>query len=407
VTAFNAERVREDFPILRQSVHGKPLVYLDNAASTQKPKSVVEALSRLYSHDYANIHRGLHALSERTTKLYEDAREKARAFVNAKDAREIVFVRGTTEAINLVASSFGRKFVKSGDEILITAMEHHSNLVPWQFVCEERGATLKVVPIDDRGELDLEAFEKLLSPKTRIVAVTHVSNTLGTINPVKEIVRLAHARGVPVLVDGAQATPHLPIDVQDLDCDFYALSGHKMYGPSGIGILYGKLDRLNALPPYQGGGEMIRVVTFEKSTYADVPARFEAGTPNIAGAIGLGASFDYLRQWKPGEVARYESELLGYATKQVSGIPGVRLIGTAREKGPVLSFVIKGVHAHDVGTILDQEGVAVRAGHLCTQPLMERFGVPALTRASFGLYNTREEVDLLVCGIRKVSEVFA
>jgi cysteine desulfurase/selenocysteine lyase len=406
VASRQIEKVREDFPILRQLVHGKRLAYLDNAATAQKPQAVLDAIQRFYAMDCSNIHRGLHLLSERATDAYEEARVKVQRFLNARRPSEIIFVRGATEAINLVAASYGRKNIAAGDEVLITAMEHHSNIVPWQMLCEEKGAVLRVAPINDRGELLLEEFEKLLSARTKLVAVTHVSNALGTINPVRQIVAMAHRGNVPVLIDGAQAAPHLKVDVRELDCDFYAFSGHKVYGPTGIGVLYGKADRLEAMPPYQGGGDMIRSVTFEKTTYNSLPYKFEAGTPNIAGTIGLGAAIDYLTGIGLDLVGAQEAELLLYATEALSEIPGVRLIGTAREKAGVLSFVIDGVHAHDAGTILDSEGVAVRAGHHCAQPVMDRFGVPATTRASLAIYNTREDIDALVAGISKVKEIF-
>jgi cysteine desulfurase / selenocysteine lyase len=403
---FDVQRVRDDFPILKQLVHGHPLAYLDNAATTQKPQAVIDAICGFYLRDCSNIHRGVHSLSERSTKAYEDVRVKVQRFLNAAEFREIVFVRGTTEAINLVAQGYGRSHVHAGDEVLITAIEHHSNIVPWQMLCEEKKARLRVAPMNARGEVILEEFEKLLGPKTRIAAVTHVSNALGTVNPVREMIRMAHRRNVPVLVDGAQAAPHIQVDVQDLDCDFYALSGHKVYGPTGIGVLYGKRALLEATSPYQGGGDMIRTVTFEKTTYNDLPHRFEAGTPNIAGTLGLGAALDYVSRIGIGNIARHEHELLEYATEKVSELPGVRIVGTAREKAAVLSFVIQGVHPHDVGTILDRQGIAVRAGHHCAQPVMDAFGIPATTRASFAMYNTVEEVDRLVEAIDKVKEVF-
>jgi cysteine desulfurase/selenocysteine lyase len=403
--AFDVEKVRCDFPILRQNVHGKPLVYLDNAATTQKPLSVIHAIDHYYRHDNSNIHRGVHTLSERATAQYENARAAAQRFINAREAKEIIFVRGTTEAINLVTQSYGRKHVGAGDEVLITAMEHHSNIVPWQMLCEEKGARLRVAPINDRGELLLDEFEKLLGPKTRIAAVSHLSNALGTINPVREMVRMAHARNIPVLVDGAQAAPRMPVDVQALDCDFYALSGHKMYGPTGIGVLYGRLELLEAMPPYQGGGEMIASVSFDKTVYNRVPHKFEAGTPNIADTIGLGAAIDYLEKLGLDAIERHEHDLLSYATRAVEAVPGVTIVGTAGEKSGVLSFTMDGIHPHDIGTILDREGIAVRTGHHCAQPVMQRFGIPATARASFALYNTREEVDALVAGIHKVVEV--
>lgn len=402
---FDVEKVRQDFPALHQEVRGKPLAYLDNGASAQKPKVVIDTISQLYAHDYANVHRGVHALAERSTKAFEATREKVRQFINARTTREIIFVRGTTEAINLVAQSYARNNLHKDDEIIITHMEHHSNIVPWQLVCEQTGALLRVVPINDSGELILEEFEKLLGPRTKLVALVHVSNALGTINPVRQIIELAHAQNVPVLLDSAQAVPHLKVDVQQLDCDFYAFSGHKMYGPSGIGVLYGKEALLDAMPPYHGGGEMIKYVTFEKTEYNELPHKFEAGTPNIAGTIGLGAAIDYLTGLDFDAIAVHEHDLLDYATKAASEVPGLRIIGTAPEKASILSFLLEGVHAHDIGTILDHEGIAVRAGHHCTMPLMRRFGVAATTRASFGLYNTREEVDALIAGIHKVKEV--
>ncbi len=405
--SLDVERIRCDFPILDQTIHGKKLVYLDNAATSQKPRAVIDAIVRYYEHDNANIHRGVHTLSMRATEAHDEAREMVRHFMQAADAGEIIFVRGATEAINLVAQTYGRCNVGEGDEVLITAMEHHSNIVPWQMLCDAKGAHLRVVPINDAGELDLEAYEKLLSPRTRIVAVAHVSNALGTVNPVRKIVQLAHAHDVPVLVDGAQAVPHLPVDVQALGCDFYAFSGHKVYGPTGIGVLYGKEEILAEMPPYQGGGDMISSVTFEKTTYNVVPYKFEAGTPDIAGAIGLGAALKYIGDLGMDKVAAHEHELLAYATETVGAIPGVRLIGTARERAGVLSFMLDGVHPHDLGTILDREGVAIRTGHHCAQPVMDRFGIPATARASFAIYNTKEEVDALVKGIRAAHEVFA
>ncbi len=403
---FNVWRIREDFPVLRQTVHGKPLVYLDNAATTQKPRAVIAALEHFYTADCSNVHRGVHLLSERATAAYEEARRKVQRFLNAASEREVIFVRGTTEAINLVAHSFGRPRLGPGDEVLLTHMEHHSNIVPWQLLCQETGARLRVAPIDDRGELIFEEFERLLGPRTRIVAVAHVSNALGTVNPVRRIIEAAHARGLPVLVDGAQAAAHIRLDVQALDCDFYAFSGHKLYGPNGIGVLYGKAAWLEQMPPYQSGGDMIRTVTFEKTTFNELPWKFEAGTPNIAGAIGLGAALDYLDGVGLENAATWEQELLAYATRRIASVPGVRLIGTAREKAAVLSFVLEGVHPHDVATILDRQGVAVRAGHVCAQPVMERFGVPAITRASFAFYNTPEEVDALIAALHKVREIF-
>ncbi|MGC2421797.1 MAG: cysteine desulfurase [Candidatus Acidiferrales bacterium] len=404
---LDIERIRQDFPILREKIHGKPLVYLDNAATTQKPQIVIDRVARYYERENANIHRGVHLLAERATEEYEAARKTAQAFLNAARAEEVIFVRGATEAINLVAQTYGRAHVGTGDEVLITGMEHHSNIVPWQMLCEEKKAKLRVAPINDHGELLLDEFEKLLGPRTKLVAVTHVSNALGTINPVRRMIEMAHGRNIPVLVDGAQAAPHLKVDVQALDCDFYAFSGHKVYGPTGIGVLYGRSALLEAMPPYQGGGDMISSVTYEKTIYNKLPYKFEAGTPDIAGVIGLGAALEYVKNLGIDKIAAHEDELLEYATRTISAIPDVRLIGTAKEKAGVLSFVLGDIHAHDVGTILDQEGIAIRTGHHCSQPVMQRFGVPATARASFGLYNTREEVDALARGIRKVREVFA
>jgi cysteine desulfurase / selenocysteine lyase len=403
---FDVQRVREDFPILNQMVHGKPLVYLDNAATSQKPLAVIEAERRFYEEDCANIHRGIHLLSERATKAYEEVRGKIQRLLNAPETRQIVFVRGTTEAINLVASSYARRNLQSGDEVVVTAMEHHANIVPWQMLRDEKGVVLRVAPINDRGELVFEEFEKLLGPRTRFVSVTHVSNVLGTINPVREVVRAAHRWNVPVLVDGAQAAPHLRIDVQELDCDFYAFSSHKVFGPTGVGALYGKVRLLESMPPYQGGGDMISSVSFEKTTYNTIPYKFEAGTPNIAATIGLGAAIDYVNRLGMENLARHEHELLVYATERVSQIPGARIIGTAREKASVVSFVLDGVHPHDIGTVLDQEGIAVRTGHHCAQPLMERFKVPATARASLAFYNTKEEIDSLVDAIEKTRHMF-
>jgi cysteine desulfurase/selenocysteine lyase len=403
---FDVKRIREDFPILKQKVHGKPLVYLDNAATSQKPARVMEAILRFYTQDCANVHRGVHLLSERATEAYESARIRVQRFLNAADQREIVFVRGATEGINLVAQTYGRQNVRAGDEVLITAMEHHSNIVPWQMLCQEKNAVLRVAPINDRGELILEEFEKLLNDHTRFVAVTHVSNALGSINPVERLVRMAHAWKVPVLVDGAQAVPHLKVDVRELDCDFYAFSGHKVFGPTGIGALYGKADLLEAMPPFQGGGDMISSVTFEKTIYNVIPYKFEAGTPNIADVYGLGAALEYVEQIGLANIASYEHALLSYATEAVSQIPGVRILGTAREKAGVISFVLDGVHAHDVGTILDREGVAVRTGHHCAQPVMDRFGVPATVRASLAFYNTKQEINVLAAGLQRVKALF-
>ena len=405
-TGFDVEKVRQDFPILREKIHGKPLVYLDNAATSQKPQVVIDAVNRYYLAENSNVHRGVHFLSEQATQAYEGARVKVKRFLNAADPREIIFVRGTTEGINLVAQSYGRTRIKAGDEIIISTMEHHSNIVPWQMLCEDKGAVLRVVPINDDGELLVDEYERLLNARTKFVSVTHVSNVLGTINPVKQIIEMAHRRSVPVLIDGAQAAPHFTVDVQDLDCDFYVFSGHKVLGPTGIGILYGKADLLEGMPPYQGGGEMIRAVTFEKTLYKTLPYKFEAGTPHIAGVIGLGVAIDYLRGIGLERIAAYERELLAYGTKALSAIPGVRIIGTAKEKASVLSFVLDGVHPHDIGTILDHEGIAIRAGHHCAMPVMQRFGVPATARASLAFYNTREEIDALVGAIHKAIEMF-
>jgi cysteine desulfurase / selenocysteine lyase len=402
---FPVERIRGDFPALHQQVHGKPLIYLDNAATTQKPYQVIKALEHYYRWDNANIHRAVHQLSERATENYEAARNKVQRFINAAQREEVVFVRGTTEAINLVAQSFARPRLRAGDEILISYLEHHSNIVPWQIVCEQTGAKLRVVPINEAGELILEEYERLLSSQTRLVAIAHASNALGTLNPVSRVIELAHGRGVPVLVDGAQAVPHLPMDVQHLDCDFYAFSGHKMIGPTGIGVLYGKQEWLEAMPPYQGGGDMIRSVSFEKTLYNELPYKFEAGTPAIAEAIGLGAAVDYLAALGMDKVAAYEQGLLAYATQTLAQIPGVRLIGTAQEKVGVLSFILEEVHPHDMGTVLDREGIAIRTGHHCAQPVMERFGVPATARASFAFYNTQAEVDALAAGIEGIREI--
>lgn len=403
--SLDVSRLREDFPILRRKVGGKPLVYLDNAATTQKPRAVIEAIRRYYTTSNANVHRGVHTLSDRATRGYEEARARAARFLNAGEDREIVFVRGATEAINLVAQSFGRPRLRRGDEVLITVMEHHSNIVPWQMVCAETGAALKVVPVHGDGELDLAAYGERLSPRTRIVAVTHVSNALGTVNPVREMIGMAHGRNIPVLVDGAQAAPHVKVDVRELGCDFYAFSGHKVYGPTGIGVLYGKREHLEAMPPYQGGGDMILRVTIDRTTYNEIPYKFEAGTPNIAGAIGLCAALGYLDGIGREAVAAHERELLDFATEKVGKIPGVRLVGTAREKAGILSFVMEGVHPHDLGTVLDHEGIAIRSGHHCAMPLMDALGLPATARASFGMYNTRAEVDALVEGIWKAREV--
>jgi cysteine desulfurase/selenocysteine lyase len=404
--AYDLEGVRADFPILAQKVQGRPLVYLDNAASTQKPRAVTDAIAACYGTYYANVERGVHTLSQRSTAAREQAREAVRRFLNAPSAEEIVFVRGTTEAINLVAASWGRRNLAAGDEILVTELEHHSNIVPWQLLCEERGAVLRVAPIDDRGEVILEELERLLSSRTRLVALAHVSNALGTVNPVREIAERAHRAGALVLVDGAQAAPHLALDVQALGADFYAFSGHKVYGPSGIGVLWGRQELLAAMPPWQGGGGMIRTVSFAKTTYAPPPHRFEAGTPAIEAAIGLAAALDYLTGLGLPAVAAWEAELLALATERIAAVPGLRLIGTAPHKAAVLSFTMAGIHPHDVGTVLDQEGIAVRAGHHCAQPVMEHFRVPATTRASFGLYNTRDEVEALTAALHRARQLF-
>ncbi len=404
--SFDVAKIRQDFPILNETIHGRPLVYLDNAASTQKPKAVLDTLRHVYEHDYANVHRGVHTLSQRATDLFEGAREKVRGFINARKIEEIIFVRGTTEAINLVAQSYGRSKLQAGDEILITAMEHHSNIVPWQMLCQQTGAVLKVAPINLAGEIMMDEFEGLLNEHTKLVSVVHMSNALGTINPVQRIVELAHAKGIPVMLDGAQAIPHMPVDVQALDCDFYAFSGHKLCGPSGIGVLYGKEALLKAMPPWQGGGDMIRMVTFAKSEYNSLPYKFEAGTPAIAEAIGLGAAVDYLQAIGMDNIAPYEQRLLQYATEKALEIPTLRIIGTASDKGAILGFTLHHIHPHDIGTLLDQLGVAVRAGHHCAMPVMDFFGVPATARASFSFYNTHEEVDVLIDGIKQLIEVF-
>jgi cysteine desulfurase/selenocysteine lyase len=407
--SYDLARVREDFPILGRQIRGKPLVYLDNAASAQKPRAVLDAIAECYGGYYSNVERGVHTLSQLSTEAREHARETVRAFLGARHADEIVFVRGTTEAINLVAWSWGRTNVGPGDEVLITALEHHSNLVPWQVLCEDRGATLRVAPIDDRGEVVLEEFERLITGRTKIVAVAHVSNSLGTVNPVREMAEMVHRRGAIFLVDGAQAVPHIRIDVAALGCDFYAFSGHKVYGPSGIGVLYGRRELLAAMPPWQTGGGMVHGVTFEKTTYAPPPHRFEAGTPFIEGAIGLGAALEYVESIGGiglSAIAAWESELLAYATERLREVPGLRRIGTAPHKAAVVSFVMDGIHPHDIGTILDGEGIAIRAGHHCAQPVMARFGVPATARASFGLYNSHEDVDVLVTGLLRAREIF-
>lgn len=404
---FDVERIRRDFPILSTKVHGRPLVYLDNAATAQKPQTVIDALDRYYAEQNSNIHRGVHYLSQLATREYEDARVKTQRFLNAAESHEIIFTSGTTAGINLVALSFGRKFVHAGDEIVISTMEHHSNIVPWQMLCEQTGAQLRVIPINDAGELLMDDFAAMLNPKVKLVAVAHISNALGTINPVKRIIELAHGQDIPVLIDGAQAVPHLKVDVRELDCDFYVFSGHKLCGPTGIGALYGKSHWLEAMPPVFGGGDMIASVEFEKTTYNSLPHKLEAGTPHIEGVIGLGVAIDYLTGIGLEKIAAYEQELLDYATETIGAIPGVTLIGTAREKASVLSFIVDGIHPHDIGTILDQEGIAIRAGHHCAQPVMKRFGVPATARASFAFYNTKEEIDVLAEGIQKTIEVFS
>ena len=404
--ALDVERIRDDFPILHRLVRGRPLVYLDSAATTQKPRAVLDALARYYTHGNANIHRGVYVLSEEATAAYDAARAKVQRFLNAATSREIIFTRNSTEGINLVAQSFGRRNVGPGDEIVITHMEHHSNIVPWQLLCEQVGARLRVAPIDDSGTLQLDELERLIGPRTRLVSVVHLSNSLGTINPVRDIVEMAHRRDVPVLIDGSQAVYHMPVDVQALGCDFYVFTGHKLYGPTGIGVLYGREALLEQMPPYQGGGDMIRSVTFEKTTYADLPHKFEAGTPHIAGAVGLGAAVDYVQHIGFDAVAPHEADLLAYGTAALSEVKGLRLIGTAARKASILAFVMKGAHPHDVGTIVDTEGVAIRTGHHCTQPIMERFGVPATARASVAMYSTRDEIDALVRALHRVREMF-
>jgi cysteine desulfurase/selenocysteine lyase len=407
VVSWDVERVRADFPVLRQTVNGKPLIYLDNGASSQVPQVVIDRGSVYLEQEHSNIHRGVHYLSQRATTAYEGAREKVKRFINAREARECIFVRGATEGINLVMYGYGRKFIGEGDEIIISAMEHHANIVPWQMLCEEKGARLRVIPMNDAGELLLDEYDALLNERTKLVGVVHVSNALGTINPVKQMIAQAHKYGVPVLVDGAQAAPHMPVDMQDLDADFYVFSGHKMYAPTGSGIVYGKAELLEQMNPFQGGGDMIKTVTFEKTTYAELPNKLEAGTPAIASQIGLGAAIDYLNTIGREKAAAHEAELLRYATERISAIEGVRIIGTAKEKASVLSFVIDDIHPHDIGTILDQEGIAVRAGHHCAQPVMQRFNVPATARASFAFYNTKEEVDVLARTIERVIEIFS
>ncbi len=403
---WDVERIRADFPVLHQTVNGKPLIYLDNSASSQVPQVVIDRGSVYIEQEHSNIHRGVHYLSQRATTAYEGAREKVKRFINARESRECIFVRGATEGINLVMYGYGRKFIGAGDEIIISAMEHHANIVPWQMLCQEKGARLRVIPMNDAGELLLDEYNGLLNERTKLVSLIHVSNALGTINPVKEMIAQAHKYGIPVLIDGAQAAPHMPVDVQDLDCDFYAFSGHKMYAPTGSGIVYGKAEILEKMDPFQGGGDMIKTVTFEKTVYADLPNKLEAGTPAIASQIGLGAAIDYLNSIGREDAAAYEAELLRYATERVSAIEGVRIIGTAKNKASVLSFVIDDIHPHDIGTILDQEGIAVRAGHHCAQPVMQRFNVPATARASFSFYNTKEEIDVLARTIERVIEIF-
>ncbi len=403
---WDVEKIREDFPVLSQTVNGKPLVYLDNGASSQVPNLVIERGSKYLQEEHSNIHRGVHYLSQKATNAYEGAREKVKRFINAREAKECIFVRGCTEGVNLVAHGYGRKFIGEGDEIIISAMEHHANIVPWQMLCEEKGAILRVIPMNERGELIIDEYENLLNERTKFVSIIHVSNALGTINPVKEMIATAHKFGVPVLIDGAQAVPHMTVDVQDLDADFYTFSGHKMFAPTGSGVLYGKKELLEKMNPFQGGGDMIRTVTFEKTTYAGLPNKFEAGTPAIASNIGLGAAVDYLNSLDREAAFNYEEELLDYATEKLSNIEGVRIVGTAKEKASVLSFTIENVHPHDIGTILDQQGIAIRAGHHCAQPVMQFFDVPATARASFAFYNTREEVDKLADAVNKVIEVF-
>ncbi len=405
--AFDLERVRADFPILHRPIHGKRLVFLDSAASAQKPQAVIDSIRHCYEAEYANVHRGVYWLSERATLAYEAAREKVRGFLGAAAPEEIIFTRSTTEAINLVAASYGEAFLKAGDEIVISHLEHHSNIVPWQLLRERMGIVLRVVPINDDGELLIDEYERLVGPQTRLVAVTHTSNALGTITPIYDIIRIAHERGARVLIDGSQAAPHQMVDVRSLDCDFFVFTGHKLYGPSGIGVLYGKADLLRTMPPYQGGGDMIRSVTFEKTEFADIPSRFEAGTPHIAGAIGLGAAVDYVTALGLDRIAAHEQSVLAYATGRLSNVPGLRIVGTARHKASIVSFTLEGAHPHDIGTILDRGGIAVRAGHHCAQPLMERFGIAGTARASFGLYNGFDDVDMLVDGLKRVREIFS
>ncbi len=403
---YDVEKIRKDFPILGISVHGKPLVYLDNAATTQKPQYVIDKANNYYKKYNANIHRGVHALSQEATEAFEESRIIVKRFINALGKNEIIFTRGTTESVNLVASTYGKVNIKEDDEILISHMEHHSNIVPWQMLCKEKNAKLRIIPINDDGELIFEEFEKMINKRTKFISLVYASNSLGTVNPVKKIIDLAHSYNIPVMLDAAQAVNHLPIDVQELDCDFLAFSGHKLYGPTGIGVLYGKVNHLDAMPPYMGGGDMISKVTFEETTYNELPHKFEAGTPHISGAIGLGAAIEYIEKIGLDKIARHENELLQYATEAVSELSGLRIIGTAKEKISVLSFHFENVHPHDVGTFLDFEGVAIRTGHHCTQPLMQRFNIPATSRASFGMYNSKEEVDILVKGLKKILEVF-
>jgi cysteine desulfurase/selenocysteine lyase len=406
MTIFPIEKIRADFPILKEKIRNKPLVYLDNAATCQKPQVVIDSITHCYTHEYANIHRGVHTLSVKATDRYEGAREKVKDFINAASTKEIIFVKGATEAINLVAQTYGKANIKQGDEILITAMEHHSNIVPWQMLCEEVGAILRVAPINEQGELIIDEFEALINDKTKLVSVVHMSNALGTVNPVEKIISMAKAKHIPVLLDGAQAIPHMSVDVQKLDCDFYVFSGHKLYAPSGTGVLYGKQAMLEAMPPYQGGGDMIRKVTFEETEYNALPYKFEAGTPNIAGVIGLGAAIDYLTEIGMDNVAAYEAELLDYATEKAQKVKGLRIIGEAAGKGAILSFVLDKIHPHDIGTMLDSLGIAVRAGHHCAMPVMDFFEVPATARASFAMYNTTQEIDVLIDGIEQLIEVF-
>jgi cysteine desulfurase / selenocysteine lyase len=404
---LDLEVIREEFPILRRMIRNRPLVYLDNAATTQKPLAVLDAIRRYYLEDNSNVHRGVHLLSQRATEAFEGARSKVQRFIQAREEREIIFTRGATEAINLVAAAYGRTHVQAGDEVIVSVMEHHSNIVPWQMLCQEKGARLRVIPMNDAGDLLLDEYEKLLNPRTRFVSVVHVSNALGTVNPVEAITQLAHRRGVPVLIDGAQAVAHLPVNVQNLDCDFYVFSSHKIYGPTGTGVLYGKANLLEAMPPFQGGGDMISSVSFEETVYNAIPHKFEAGTPDISGVIGLGAALDYLNRIGLETAGQHEHDLLAYATASVGQIDGVRIIGTAQHKAGVLSFILEGVHPHDIGTILDQEGIAIRTGHHCAQPVMDRLGLPATARASFAFYNTFEEVDRLTIGLKKVKEIFS